>query len=361
MTQLFGIPLDTLTIILVVITLVIVGGVGLFAVRNAIFFRMGVRNIPRRRTQMVLIVFALMLSTTLLTSVLATGDVITAAVQTVAVSNLGKVDETIQENSSSLGFFDDWVYYRLLNHLQNDPNIGAIGAGVVENNLLIADLSSRQVRSKVTALALIPGSEQGFGGIQADSGKEHYQIADLQPNEVYVNHTLAVLINARAGDTLYLYSNRWSGKRYQMHVRAIVIDGGPVGEVPYILSQAQTFRAIEHRHDDITQIFVAMRGGDANGVDVSEEVKQTLSGWIPSYLHVNEVKEPRAKAAQLADDILSRIFALFALFALAGGPLLIFLLFLFLAAERRAEMGMARAIGVQRRHLVLMYLFEGTV
>ena len=32
-----------------------------------------------------------------------------------------------------------------------------------------------------------------------------------------------------------------------------------------------------------------------------------------------------------------------------------------LAAERRSEMGMARAIGVQRRHLVLMYLFEGTV
>src|SRR5258708_15461754 len=169
MTQLFGIPLDTLTIILVLISLVIVGGVGLFAVRNAIFFRMGVRNIPRRRTQMVLIVFALMLSTTLLTSVLATGDVITAAVQTVAVSNLGKVDETIQENSSSLGFFDDWVYYRLLNHLQNDPNIGAIGAGGVENNLLIADLSPRHGRSKVSPPPLLTGSEPGSTGFHRDT------------------------------------------------------------------------------------------------------------------------------------------------------------------------------------------------
>src|SRR5260370_14083539 len=153
MTHLFGIPLDTLTIILVVITLVIVGGVGLFAVRNVIFLRMGVRNIPRRRTQMVLIVFALMLSTTLLTSVLATGDVITAAVQTVAVSNLGKVDETIQENSSSLGFFDDWVYYRLLNHLQNDPNIGAIAARTEQTKLLIAEWTSLPVRSETTSIA----------------------------------------------------------------------------------------------------------------------------------------------------------------------------------------------------------------
>jgi putative ABC transport system permease protein len=88
MTQLFGIPLDTLTIILAAITICIVVGVGLLAITNAIFFKIGIRNIPRRRSQMLLIVFALMLSTTLLSSVLATGDVITAAVQTVAVSNL---------------------------------------------------------------------------------------------------------------------------------------------------------------------------------------------------------------------------------------------------------------------------------
>src|SRR6516162_970719 len=170
MTQLFGVPLDTLTTILLVITLVIIGGVGLLALTNAIFFKIGVRNIPRRRTQMLLIVFALMLSTTLLTSVLATGDVITAAVQTVAVSNLGTVDETIQ-SSSSPGFFDDYIYYRLRNRVRNDPNIAAIGAALIEQGVLVADVTSRQVRSKVTALAIVPGSEQGFGGLQDDSEK----------------------------------------------------------------------------------------------------------------------------------------------------------------------------------------------
>ena len=366
MTQLFGIPLDTLTIILLVITLVIIGGVALLAIRNAVFFKIGVRNIPRRRTQMLLIVFALMLSTTLLSSVLATGDVITAAVQTVAVTNLGNVDETITGG----GFFDNYIYIRMRNGVKNDPHIAAIGAAVVENGLLIADLSSRQVRSKVTALALEPGSEQGFGGIQDVNGKGHYSINELQANEVYVNQTLATLINAHAGDTLYLYSSRWPGKRYEMHVRAIIADGGFVGELPYIVSQANTFRSIEGRCnlpkgpcDDITEIFVSLRGGDTIGVDISEVAEDTLRQWIPSYLHLhfNEVKEQGTKLAQLANDIFSRVFALFALFALAIGLLLIFLIFVLLAAERRAEMGMARAIGVQRRHLVLMYLFEGTV
>ncbi|HXZ05313.1 MAG TPA: FtsX-like permease family protein [Ktedonobacteraceae bacterium] len=360
MTQLFGMPLDTLTIILVAITISIIVGVGLLAVTNAIFFKIGIRNIPRRRSQMLLIVCALMLSTILLSSVLATGDVITAAVQTVAVSNLGNVDETIQ-SSSSPGFFDDWVYFRLRNRVRNDPNIAAVGAALIEQGVLVADVSSRQVRSKVTALGVIPGSEQGFGAIQDDTNKVQYHIADLQINQVYLNHTLAVLLNAHAGDTIYLYSKRWPGKRYTMHVQAIIADGGLVGELPYIVSQAKTFRDIEHRFDDITQIFVHIRGTDAIGFDVSEAVKQTLSRRIPSYLHVNEVKEQGVQFAQLADDIFSRIFSLFALFALAIGLLLIFLIFVLLAAERRAEMGMARAIGVQRRHLVLMYVFEGTV
>ena len=360
MTQLFGIPLDTLTTILLVITLIIIGGVGLLAITNAIFFKIGIRNIPRRRTQMLLIVFALMLSTTLISSVLATGDVITAAVQTVAVSNLGNVDETIQA-SGSPGFFDDRFYYQLRNHVRNDPNIAAIGAALVEQGILVADVSSRQVRSKVTSLAVIPGSEQGFGAMQDESSKVQYHIADLQINEVYLNHTLAVLLNAHAGDTIYLYSKRWPGKRFTMHVRAILADGGLVGEQPYIVSQVKTFRDIEHRFDDITEIFVSMRGTDTFGFDVSEDVERTLREWIPSNLHVSEVKEQGVKLAQLADDIFSRIFSLFALFALAIGLLLIFLIFVLLAAERRAEMGMARAIGVLRRQLVLMYLFEGTV
>src|SRR5215831_2448200 len=147
MSQLFVIQLHTLTRTLLVITAILIGGVLLLALGNTIFFKIGIRNIPRRRSQMLLIVFALMLSTTLLSSVLATGDVITAAVQTVAVSNLGKVDETIQ-GSRTPGFFDDRVYFELRNRIRNNPDVAAIGAALIEQGVLIADVTSRQVRSK---------------------------------------------------------------------------------------------------------------------------------------------------------------------------------------------------------------------
>ncbi len=47
-------------------------------------------------------------------------------------------------------------------------------------------------------------------------------------------------------------------------------------------------------------------------------------------------------------------------FSIAVGVLLIFLIFVMLAAERRAEMGMSRAVGLKRRHLTQMFMFEGT-
>lgn len=359
MTQFFGIPVDTLTRVLLLITIVILASVLILAVSNPIFFKIGARNLPRRRGQMLLIVFALMLSTTLLTSVLAAGDVITATAQTVAVSNLGNIDETIQGRHGDIGRFDQWVYDNLRRHTQDNPDIAAMAAALVESNILLADVTSRQVRSNVSSMGLIAGSEQGFGGL-LDDNTPHLQhtIAQLKQNDVFLNHTLALLINAHAGDTLYLYSQRWPGQRYEMHVSAIVQDGGLVGQVPFVISNIQTFRAIEHTSDDLNYIYVE----NGRSAVSSQQVQEELEHWLPrNYVQVIQVKQQGIQASQSADDIFSRIFALFTLFALAIGLLLIFLIFVLLAAERRAEMGIARAIGVQRRHLVLMYLFEGTL
>jgi len=359
MITFFGIPLETLTTVLLIVTLVLLAGLLALALGNLIFFKIGVRNLPRRRGQMLLIIFALMLSTTLLTSVLATSNVLNATVQTVTVSNLGSIDETVEGGRGDIGRFDDWIYYRLRAHTHNNPDIAAMAGALVERQLLLADETSRQVRSGVTSLALIPGSEQGFGGLLDDT-RSHSQhtIAQLGLFDVFLNHTLAQLTNAHAGDTLYLYSQRWPARRYQMHVRAIVQDAGLIGQLPFLISTIATFRQIEHTADDLNYIYVKNRHGSSAAA--SQQVQEELEAWIPRNLvHVIQVKQQGIQASQAADTLFSRIFSLFSLFALAIGLLLIFLIFVLLAAERRAEMGMARAIGVQRGQLVLIYLFEG--
>lgn len=361
MTQLFGLPINLLANILLVITGIIVGVVLLLALFNLIFFKIGVRNIPRRRTQMVLIVFALMLSTTLLSAVLATGDVLTTAVQSVAVYNLGNIDEVIQGGHGPIGAFSDGTYYVLQQRLSHDPDIAAIGAALREQDLLVADQNSRQVRSQVIALGVIPGSEKGFGGMTNVATKQQMTIQALQNNQVYLNQTTAQLLNAHTGDTLYIYSKRWPGQRYVLHVAAIVVNGGLVGDGAYMLSPIQTFRTIEGNNDIINQVYIANSGSGIASVNLTDQVTNTLNRHLFGDVHVTKVKQDGVQASQQAENIFERIFALFALFALAIGLLLIFLIFVLLAAERRAEMGMARAIGVQRGQLVLMFLFEGVV
>lgn len=72
-------------------------------------------------------------------------------------------------------------------------------------------------------------------------------------------------------------------------------------------------------------------------------------------------KQTVVTAANVGGTIFSSIFTLFGTFSILAAIMLIFLIFVMLAAERRVEMGIARAIGVQRGHLVQMFVTEGMV
>ena len=101
------------------------------------------------------------------------------------------------------------------------------------------------------------------------------------------------------------------------------------------------------------------------GLDIPRDDREALRTSIRS-LNQFDVIDPLSKSsvvtvAGVGGTIFSSVFSLFGFFSVLAAILLIFLIFVMLAAERRNEMGMARAIGVQRRHLVQMFSTEGLV
>ncbi|MCC6455054.1 MAG: FtsX-like permease family protein [Caldilineaceae bacterium] len=72
-------------------------------------------------------------------------------------------------------------------------------------------------------------------------------------------------------------------------------------------------------------------------------------------------KQTVVSAAEIGGVVFSTIFSVFGILSIVAGVLLIFLIFVMMAAERRSEMGTARAIGVQRVHIVQMFVTEGVV
>ena len=76
--------------------------------------------------------------------------------------------------------------------------------------------------------------------------------------------------------------------------------------------------------------------------------------------NVYEVKRTFLELADEAGSSVTTLFVMFGLFSVMVGILLIFLIFVMLSAARRTEMGMVRAVGGKRSHLVQMFIFEGT-
>ena len=86
MSKLFGIPVDELAVVLLALLVAALAVVGLLAVRNRVFFRMGIRNIRRRPGRSALIVVGSTLGTAIIAAALATGDTMGRTVRSSAIS-----------------------------------------------------------------------------------------------------------------------------------------------------------------------------------------------------------------------------------------------------------------------------------
>jgi putative ABC transport system permease protein len=78
-------------------------------------------------------------------------------------------------------------------------------------------------------------------------------------------------------------------------------------------------------------------------------------------VRVLELKRVAQERADQFASILTSIFVVLGIFSIATGLMLVFLVFVLLAAGRRTEMGVARALGARQRDLTALLLVEGVV
>ena len=93
--------------------------------------------------------------------------------------------------------------------------------------------------------------------------------------------------------------------------------------------------------------------------DLVKSVAESLGTLVE--IRVDPIKNRSLKFAEIISSGIVVFFTIFGSFSIIVGLLLIFLVFVMLAASRTIEMGIARAIGTKRRHLVQMFTYEGLV
>jgi putative ABC transport system permease protein len=343
--------------VLVGVALLAVAGLAWQAARHPHLARISLRNIRRRHTRTILIVCGLMLSTTFLATSLVVDDTVTLAVKSVAIYNLGRIDEDVIHRGNTGAPYPDDVEQPVYDTLAGDPAVVGVAPALDVANVLVADLTSRQVRGGVAALGMVTRAAGPLGDLRAGHGAPASPDS-LEGGTVYLNSGLQQLLDAKTGDSIYLYSARWPGQRYGYRVGAIVT-GGPLGEQPSVVLALGELQRIAGYDGQINHIYIANAGNGLSGVAHSDEIAGRVEDVLPYFLRVDTVKQDGVEFSLRAQDIFARILTLYTLFALAVGVLLIFLIFVLLAAERRPELGMVRVLGMRRVDVVRLLLLEG--
>ena len=450
MEELFGLSMNVIMVFLLAIFLAGMAVVAVMALRNRIMLRLALRNIPRRRTQTVLIIIGIMLSSVIMAAAFGTGDTIRFSIHNEAVKTLGTIDEiivsaraTAEDSFGTSSYVPYERFLQIRGELEALESVDGLSPGIGET---VPGVNSRTSLSegRMRVAGVDPSSLSGFGTITLTSGAEA-RLEDLAVDEAYVNDRAAEELEARPGDDIRIFVDSES---LSFRVKGVVDRGGLAGDSSTLIIPLERAQAIFNRNGQINSMVVSNRGDETAGADLSEEVTRELrvlfaDAAVASQLKVllnqdlvlvaleqregslkdplrSEIGEIRGelKGDRVSDELINLLadedvseevlevldgadlkqiereadtlfnklaefqvidikrilldeadevssfvttfFIVLGLFSIMVGVLLIFLIFVLLAAARRSEMGMARAVGARRIHLVQMFVFEGT-
>ncbi|HEX8598562.1 MAG TPA: FtsX-like permease family protein [Chloroflexia bacterium] len=353
MENIFGIQMGTLALVLALLLAVLMTPVVFTVLFKRVMFRIGIRNIPRRRAQTLLIVLGLMLSTLIMSSAFGFGDSFYYSIKKGVYDQLGPVDETLDIKSATGAVaqvpFSEATYAQVAARLAGNSAID----GYVPSVKGPAAVYFGE-RSEPGAQVVGVPSDQTLQELQAQNG---VTFAALKAGEVLINERLASALDLKAGDSVQVYAGP---SPVQFRVAGILENGGLAGAVPQVTAPLSVVQAAAGLEGQLTSILVSNRGGVEEGAAGTDEAMTALNAAIAGTpLSVEPVKQTAIMAAESTANIFTTLFIVFGLFSVMVGVLLIFMIFVMLAAERRPEMGISRAIGTKRRHLIQSFLAEG--
>jgi putative ABC transport system permease protein len=366
MTELFGIPVDKLLVGLLAALAVALGILGALAIRHPVLVKLGVRNVGRRRGRTALIVVGLMLGTTIIATALTTGDTMSHSTRATAIGSLGHTDELVSTRgaevdlrthlgaTTGIEYFDESVVERIEDRLAGSDLVDGITPAIVEQ-IGVQAPAQRQTEPRVTLFAADPARMEGFGTIEGPDGP--VSLADLGTSEAFLNDDAAEELGVQTGDRVLLFAG---GPPLRVTVRNVVRYEGAGTDGAAVLLPLAEAQALLGRPGEVRHVLVSNRGDELSGAPLTDEVVDRLEPALaPLGLDIDPSKQDALEAAEVEGSTAMAIFTTFGSFSIAAGILLIFLVFVMLAAERRGELGIARAIGTRRGHLVQMFTFEG--
>jgi len=340
---------------------VMIAGVLVVVVWQPVSRRLALRQLARRRSEAALAIIGATLGTAMITGALVVGDTLNFSVRQDAYRTLGPIDERVLSQNPAGG---DVVAARL-GPLAASPYVdGVLSARIAQAAAVVSQPGGSTAEPRVLAWDLDFAAASRFGAAGGSSG---LQGPAPGAGQVVLNQPLADSLHVGKGDRVSIYL---FGKPYPLSVARIVpergVAGAGLGAVvnrnaflpPGLLTAAAS--ATSSAPEAVT--FVSNRGGVERGAGVTDavigEIRAAL-GTAGSATLVDTPKRDVLDAAKRTGDTLGALFLMIGSFSIIAGALLLVNIFVMLAEERKAQLGMLRAIGMRRSRLVGSFTLEG--
>jgi putative ABC transport system permease protein len=358
MRELFGLPIGDVALGLAVALAIVGAAVGILAARHRVLVRLGLRNALRRRGRAVLIVTGLMLGTTIICSALVTGDIMSRTVRGAVIQTHGQTDERVSARGAEGDqpqFFSERRFAAVDRAVRATGLVDGVAPAIIAP-IAVQDTRTRQSEASVSLYAPDPRHLEGFGEIR-DTGGRRVDLTALGASAVLLNRDAADELDARTGDRVVLLA----GDARTTAIVAGVVDHDGVGtEHAAALLPLARAQELLGRDGEIRYVLVSNRGDELSGAALTAPVLRAASPALTGLgLELQDVKRDGLELADEQGDVFMSVFTTFGSFSIVAGVLLIFLIFVMLSAERRTELGIARAVGTRRGHVVQMFVYEG--
>lgn len=349
-----------LILILVVILTIIID-----AFNHPVLFKISYRNIFRRKTNTVIVIFGLMVATSIISASLGVGDTMDNMVEDEILSEWQYTDVTVF-NTTTQGDYvpiDHQLYLDLKTDIFNIENVRST-VGEVHGRVPVENPDSQLIEPNVRLIGMDFHESYDFGEFYVNG--RIYEPA-LEENEIFIDAALARGLEAERGDTLTLYTlEPMDAKDYV--IREIIDNQGRPSyggknKIIMTLTEGQMVLGIP---DQINFIRVTSIGDIQDGARYSDQIFHDIAGLIednPEYGAVTAVGN-KNEILQDYKDRMSQfmdIFFILGSFCIIAGIILAVNIFVMLGEERKSELGIIRAVGMKRRYLRRLFSYEGLI
>ena len=323
--------------------------------------RLALRNVARRKGEAVLVVAGSLLGTAIITASFIVGDTLRASIRDAARTELGPVDEVVEV--TGLSAFPSAAAIVARGVPRTDGTLTAISAPAA----LRRGGENPRAEPRVTLFELDFDEAREFGGDPGATG-----LADAGPtpvgSDIVVPADLARTLGVGEGDSVELFAY---GTRRSLRVRQVIPKVGlaGMGKPSAFVSKGTieslvpaTFQGAGTRPPS-GLVMVSNEGGVFEGAELTDEVMEVLTLNIGGLADA-DVQARKQDLLDRADANASNFVELFGgigAFSVIAGVLLLVNIFVMLADERKTELGMLRAVGLKRNHLVRAFGAEGGV